>query len=54
MFKFIKKYAETINHIEIYPIISLVIFFSFFIGVLWFVQRMKKSDIESLKHLPLD
>ena len=40
MFKFIKKYAETMDHIEIYPIISLIIFFAFFMGVLWFVKTM--------------
>ncbi|HMO31389.1 MAG TPA: hypothetical protein PKE63_04575 [Lacibacter sp.] len=54
MFKFIKKYAETIDHIEIFPIISLVIFFGFFVGVLWYVQRMKKTETDHMKQLPLD
>jgi cytochrome c oxidase cbb3-type subunit 4 len=54
MFKFIKKYAETIDHIEIYPIISLVIFFLFFAGVLLFTYRMNKKEILEIKNLPLD
>jgi hypothetical protein len=30
MFKFIKQYAEKINNAEVYPMISLIIFFLFF------------------------
>ena len=54
MFKFIKKYAETIDHVEVYPIISLVIFFLFFAGVLWFTYKMNKKEISEIKNLPLD
>ncbi|MFN4286785.1 MAG: CcoQ/FixQ family Cbb3-type cytochrome c oxidase assembly chaperone [Lacibacter sp.] len=54
MFKFIKKYAETIENIEIYPIISLLIFFAFFVGVLWYVLRLRQSDVNNMKQLPLD
>lgn len=54
MFKFIKKYAETIDQIEIYPIISLLIFFLFFTGVLLFVFRIEKKEIIEIKNLPLD
>lgn len=54
MFKFIKQYAETINGIDIYPIISLFIFVLFFIGVLWYVRKMDKHKVEELKNLPLD
>lgn len=54
MFKFIKQYAETINGIDIYPIISLFIFVLFFIGVLWYVRKMDKRQVEEIKNLPLD
>jgi cbb3-type cytochrome oxidase subunit 3 len=54
MFKFIKQYAETINGIDIYPIISLFIFVLFFIGVLWYVRKMDKHKVEEIKNLPLD
>ena len=43
MFKFIKQYAETINGVDIYPMISLFIFFTFFIVLLVLVKKMKKE-----------
>lgn len=54
MFKFIKQYAETIQGIDIYPIISLIIFMVFFIGVLWYVKKMDKAKVEEMRNLPLD
>lgn len=54
MFKFIKQYAETIKGIEIYPIISLLIFVLFFIAVLYYVRKMDKKTVEDIKSLPLD
>jgi cytochrome c oxidase cbb3-type subunit IV len=54
MFKFIKKYAETMEDISIYPLISLVIFFVFFMGVLWYVKQMKKTEVSDLEKLPLE
>lgn len=54
MFKFIKQYAETINNVDIYPMISLFIFFSFFIVLLVFVKKMKKERVKVLSNLPLE
>ena len=54
MFKFIKQYVETIKGIDVYPIISMFIFVLFFIGVLWYVRRMDKRQVEEIKNLPLD
>ncbi|MFY7879772.1 MAG: hypothetical protein ACOVP6_06855 [Lacibacter sp.] len=54
MFKFIKKYAETMDHISIYPVIGLVLFFSFFIGVIWYVKTINKTEVSELKNLPLE
>lgn len=54
MFKFIKQYAEKIEGIEIYPIMSQLIFIAFFILVLVYVARMKKSRIDEMKQMPLD
>lgn len=53
MFKFIRQYAETINNVDIYPMISLFIFFIFFIVLLVLVKRMKKERVELLSNLPL-
>ena len=54
MFKFIKQYAETINSIEIYPIISLFIFLVFFIVLLVWVKKMRKADVSEMANLPLN
>ncbi|MEX2596612.1 MAG: CcoQ/FixQ family Cbb3-type cytochrome c oxidase assembly chaperone [Salibacteraceae bacterium] len=45
---------ETIVGIEIYPLISFVIFFSFFIGLFAYVLLMRKGHIEELENLPLN
>lgn len=39
--------------VEIFPVISLVIFVGFFTGVLVRVARMKRSQIDHLSRLPL-
>ncbi|HRN80062.1 MAG TPA: CcoQ/FixQ family Cbb3-type cytochrome c oxidase assembly chaperone [Ferruginibacter sp.] len=54
MFKFIKQYTETIAGAEIYPIISLLIFFLFFIVLTVYVLSMKKSTVKLLSEIPLD
>jgi preprotein translocase subunit YajC len=45
---------ETIDGIEIYPIISFLIFFTLFMAVLYFTIRKSKKSIEEVSLLPLD
>jgi len=54
MLKFISKYADKISGIDIYPIIALIIFVVFFVAMLVYVKKMKKSSIDEMKNLPLD
>jgi hypothetical protein len=44
---------ETIVGVEIFPLISFIIFFSFFVGLIIYVMRIKKSSIEEISALPL-
>lgn len=53
MLKFVKHHMETIAGIEIYPIISFIIFFAFFIGLFVYVIMMRKQYIQELENLPL-
>jgi len=53
MFEQIKHNMETISGVEIYPIISLLIFFAFFIGLGIWVISYKKDKIKELSELPL-
>jgi cytochrome c oxidase cbb3-type subunit IV len=54
MFKFIRQYAEKIDHAQIYPMISLIIFFLFFVILLVFVKKMGKDRAAQLSNIPLD
>lgn len=51
--KFI-NYLESITGIGIYPLLSLTIFFFFFVAVTIFVVRASKTYIQRLKQIPLD
>ena len=54
MLKYIKHNMETIDGIEIYPIISFLIFFTLFVAVLYYVIRKDKKSIDEVSLLPLD
>ncbi len=54
MLKFVKENLETISGIELYPIISLIIFFTFFVLLFWWVMTYKKTNIKTLSELPLE
>ncbi len=54
MLKFIKHHMETISGIEIYPLISFVIFFIFFIGLIIYVFKTDKNVIDAIANIPLD
>ncbi|UPZ13905.1 cbb3-type cytochrome oxidase subunit 3 [Flavobacterium humidisoli] len=54
MFEQIKHNMETISGIEIYPIISLLIFFLFFVGLGVWVFSYRKEKIQEMSNIPLD
>lgn len=54
MFKFIKQYAENIQGAEVYPMISLLIFFLFFVGLLYYVKKMDKQTTQQLSNIPFE
>ena len=54
MFKFIQQYAEKIEDIALYPMISLLVFFIFFIVLLYMVVRMDKTSVKVLSNLPFN
>lgn len=54
MLKFVKNHLESIIGIEIYPIISLAIFFTFFLLLFWWVLTAKKEYVNKISNLPLD
>ena len=50
----LSEYLRAIEGIGAYQLISLLIFISFFIGVLVYVFRMKKEDADKMSQLPLN
>ncbi|MGM0945117.1 MAG: cbb3-type cytochrome c oxidase subunit 3 [Bacteroidota bacterium] len=49
-----KEVLRSIENIEIYPIISLLIFVLFFLGVFVWVKTMPKDVVDHLKSLPME
>ncbi len=49
-----KEILRSIDNIEIYPIISLVIFVLFFLGMFIWVVKTPKSHIKHMESLPLN
>jgi hypothetical protein len=45
---------ETINGVSIYPIISLIICFTFFVLLFWWVFSYKKKDLNEISNIPLN
>ncbi len=54
MLKFVKGHMESIEGIEIYPMISLLIFFIFFAALFWWVFTAKKEHIKEVSNIPLE
>jgi len=54
MLRYIKHHVDTISGVEIYPIISLLLFFIVFITMLIYVYKIPKKSIEEISNLPLD
>jgi cbb3-type cytochrome oxidase subunit 3 len=49
-----KEILRSIENIEIYPIISLLIFVAFFLGMFWWVLRVDKQYVDHMKGMPLN
>jgi cytochrome c oxidase cbb3-type subunit 4 len=54
MFEQIKHNMETIEGVSIYPILSLLIFFIFFVGLGLWVFSYKKEKINEMSQIPLN
>jgi cytochrome c oxidase cbb3-type subunit 4 len=54
MFEQIKHNMETIAGVAIFPILSLLIFFTFFVGLGIWVYFYKKEKIDELSRIPFE
>jgi cytochrome c oxidase cbb3-type subunit IV len=49
-----KEVLRSIDNVAIWPVISFVIFFTFFIGLLWFTFTADKNFIKRMSNMPID
>lgn len=54
MLKLVKGHLETIDGVEVYPIVSLIIFFLFFCALFFWAVAVSKKHIQDMKELPLE
>ena len=54
MLKFVKGNLENIDNVQIYPMISLLIFFVFFVVLFYWVITAKKDHIAEVSNIPLE
>jgi cbb3-type cytochrome oxidase subunit 3 len=54
MLKFIEGHMSSIEGIEIYPIISLLIFFIFFVLLISWVITAKKEYVDEVSKIPFE
>lgn len=54
MLRFISHNFDGMEGVEIYPIISLLMFFIIFITMLIIVIKLPKKNIDEISQLPLD
>jgi len=50
----IRNLLQSIEGVEIYPLISLVVFVVFFVVILFWMLRIDKNYIKEMEQLPLD
>jgi len=49
-----KNVLQSIDHIAVWPVISFVIFFLFFICLLWWVFSVDKKFIRKMSEMPME
>ena len=49
-----KHYFEQVHNVEIWPIISLTIFFIFFVSLILYIIKMDKNYVDEMSNLPID
>lgn len=54
MLKFVKGYMESIDGVATYPMISLLIFFVFFVLLFWWVFTATKGYLSEMSEMPLE
>ncbi len=54
MLKFIKHHMTSIIGIEIWPILGFLLFFTFFLGMLWYVLTFTRRHVAHMEQIPFN
>ena len=54
MLRYVKNHLESIAGIEIFPLISLIIFVAFFTVLIIYVIKLDKKQIDKVSQIPLN
>ncbi|MCK5766020.1 MAG: CcoQ/FixQ family Cbb3-type cytochrome c oxidase assembly chaperone [Bacteroidales bacterium] len=54
MTRLLNQFIESVDGIEIYLIISLLLFLGIFVLITIWAFSLKKSDVEKMKEIPFD
>ncbi len=49
-----RNYLESIQGVDIYPLIGLLLSFAVFIAILIWVWKLDKKEVQNMKTIPLD
>jgi cytochrome c oxidase cbb3-type subunit 3 len=49
-----RNYLESIQGIDIYPFIGLILSFTVFLAILIWVWKLDKNQVKKMKSIPLD
>jgi cytochrome c oxidase cbb3-type subunit IV len=49
-----RNVLEGVGGLEIFPILGIIIFFTFFIGLIIWVVRMRRKDADEYSRMPLN
>lgn len=49
-----KEILQSIDNIQVWPVISFVIFFVFFLALIWWAVMVDRNYISTMKKMPLN
>jgi cytochrome c oxidase cbb3-type subunit 4 len=49
-----RQYLDKISGVEVYPMFSLMVFFAFFVGLIWYVAKANKAEMDIISKIPLN
>lgn len=50
----IQNVLRHMGGIDVYGVVSILLFFAVFIGVVWWAARLKPSELDTMAKIPLD